>query len=231
VIVLSDGEIGQRKEVVDPIDTSKVRVVERRRPTPPELEGYKRFAITDSGVSPISQPGMEGGNYLASGIEHNESGAPTANGGIHARMNEKRIRKLSPLGTRRDLFDSYGPADAQIAMVSWGSVAGVAREALAIAEHSGVRAKLLVPRLIYPVAQRIYHDFFASVRAGFVVEQSHQGQLYRLLRMFVDLPRGVESIARSGSNPFTPLELAERLRDLAVAVQRARMPELETHVD
>jgi 2-oxoglutarate ferredoxin oxidoreductase subunit alpha len=94
-----------------------------------------------------------------------------------------------------------------------------------------VRAKLLVPRLIYPVAQRIYHDFFASVRAGFVVEQSHQGQLYRLLRMFVDLPRGVESIARSGSNPFTPLELAERLRDLAVAVQRARMPELETHVD
>jgi 2-oxoglutarate ferredoxin oxidoreductase subunit alpha len=231
VIVLSDGELGQRKEVVDPIDTSKYRLVERRRPTPPELESYQRFTLTESGVSPISEPGLEGGNYLASGIEHNESGAPTASGAMHARMNDKRIRKFSPLHTRRDLFDIYGPADAQIAMVSWGSVAGVAREALAVAERSGVRAKLLVPRLLYPVAQRVYHDFFASVRAGFVVEQSHQGQLYRLLRMFVDVPRGFESIARSGSNPFTPAELAERLRDFAIALQRSRMPELETHLD
>ncbi len=40
---------------------------------------------------------MPGGNYLAAGIEHTESGAPTASGEVHARMNEKRIRKLEPL--------------------------------------------------------------------------------------------------------------------------------------
>ena len=34
---------------------------------------YARFQLTESGVSPISHPGMEGGNYLASGIEHNET--------------------------------------------------------------------------------------------------------------------------------------------------------------
>ena len=94
-----------------------------------------------------------------------------------------------------------------------------------------VRVKLLVPRLLYPVAQNIFEEFFASVRAGLVVEQSHQGQLYRLLRMFVDMPRGIESLARSGSNPFTPSEITKRLRDLAVAVQRARVPELESHLD
>jgi 2-oxoglutarate ferredoxin oxidoreductase subunit alpha len=231
VIVLSDGDIGQRKEVVDPIDTTKFRIVERRRPAGPELDHYQRFAMTDSGISPISEPGVAGGNYLASGIEHNERGAPTASGVMHARMNEKRIRKFTPLKGRRDLFDIYGPADAPIGVVSWGSVAGVAREALARVERSGVRVKLLVPRLLYPVAQQVYEEFFASVRAGLVVEQSHQGQLYRLLRMFVDVPRGVESFARSGSNPFTPAELARRLQDLAVAVQRARVPELESQLD
>jgi 2-oxoglutarate ferredoxin oxidoreductase subunit alpha len=231
VIVLSDGDIGQRKEVVDPIDTSRFKLVERRRPTPPELEKYQRFAVTESGVSPISQPGLAGGNYLASGIEHNEGGAPTAAGSIHARMNEKRIRKFQPLRGRRDLFDVYGDAHAEVGVVSWGSVAGVAREALAKAQAGGVRAKLLVPRLLYPVAQQVYEDFFASVRAGFVLEQSHQGQLYRLLRMFVDVPRAVAPFARSGSNPFTPAEVADRMRDCAVAAQRARIPELETHID
>jgi 2-oxoglutarate ferredoxin oxidoreductase subunit alpha len=231
VIVLSDADIGQRKEVVDPIDTSAFRLAERRRPSPPELDKYQRFAITDSGISPLSEPGMPGGNYLASGIEHNESGAPTASGAVHARMNEKRTRKLAPLTMRRDLFDIYGPADAPIAMVSWGSVSGVAREALALARRSGVPAKLLVPRLLYPVAQQVYEEFFASVRTGFVVEQSHQGQLYRLLRMFVDVPHGVTPLSRSGSNPFTPIELTNHLRDRAIALQRSSIPELEPQSD
>ena len=91
VILLSDQEIAQRKETVDPIDTRAVEVVERRRPTAAELDGYQRFRLTESGISPISHPGMPGGNYLASGIEHNERGAPTASGEIHARMNEKRL--------------------------------------------------------------------------------------------------------------------------------------------
>ena len=104
VILLSDQEIAQRKETVDPIDTAQFRVIDRRRPTAADLEKYERFKLTESGISPISHPGMPGGNYLASGIEHNERGAPTASGALHARMNEKRIRKLDPLKRRRDLF-------------------------------------------------------------------------------------------------------------------------------
>jgi 2-oxoglutarate ferredoxin oxidoreductase subunit alpha len=83
---------------------------------------------------------------------------------------------------------------------------------------------------MYPIASQVYEEFFASVRAGLVVEQSHQGQLYRLLRMFVQVPAEVGSLARSGSNPFTPGELAERLRDLAISVQRSSVPELEPDV-
>ena len=60
-------EIAQRKEVVDPIDTRAFTVVERRRPTAAELEDYERFAVTESGISPISHPGMPGGNYLGVG--------------------------------------------------------------------------------------------------------------------------------------------------------------------
>ncbi len=212
VIILSDQEISQRKETCDPIDTSTLRVVDRLVPGPAELEDYKRYRFTETGVSPISHPGMRGGNYLAAGIEHNEHGDPTANGVMHARMNSKRFDKLRPLQARKDLFKVYGDPDAPFALVAWGSTAGVAREALALAQADGLKAKLLVPYLLFPVATAAWTSFFAGVQAGLIVEQSHQGQLYRLLRMYLDLPRGVASFARSGANPFQPKEIVAKLR-------------------
>jgi 2-oxoglutarate ferredoxin oxidoreductase subunit alpha len=217
VIVLSDQEIAQRKEAIDPIDTGAMRVTSRRLPTAVELEDYVRFRLTDTGVSPISYPGLAGGAYQGAGIEHSESGTPSASGAMHARMTEKRFRKLAPLADRHDLFDTYGDPTAPFVLVSWGSSAGVCREALERAQAEGIPVKLLVPRLLYPVAENVYGEFFHSAHGGLVVEQSHQGQLYRILRMFVEVPRGVHSIARSGANPFRPAEILARLREIAAA--------------
>jgi 2-oxoglutarate ferredoxin oxidoreductase subunit alpha len=222
VIILSDQEISQRKEIVEPIDTSTFRLVERRRPTDAELADYARFKLTESGISPISHPGMTRGNYLASGIEHNELGRPTASGEMHARMNEKRFRKFNPLKNRRDLFVVEGDPDAPIGLVSWGSVSGVAKEALRLAQAEGLHAKLLVPKLLHPVAEQVYQDFFASVTRGLFIEQSFQGQLYRLVRMYVDLPALVKPFAKSGSNPIQPAEVLERLREMVVGLQGNR---------
>jgi 2-oxoglutarate ferredoxin oxidoreductase subunit alpha len=213
VIVLSDQEIAQRKEVIDPIDTSRYEILERRRPTAAELETYERFRVTESGVSPISQPGMPGGNYLGAGIEHDHHGNPSASGRVHAMMNEKRIRKLDPLRRRENLFWSEGDPRAPLALVSWGSSAGVCREAWQRATADGLKVKLLVPKLLFPVSDDVYRQFFAAVEAGLVVEQSHLGQLYRILRMYVDVPAGVQPFCRSGANPFQPAEIIARLRE------------------
>ena len=232
VIILSDQEIAQRKETVDPIDTSKFQLLERRSPTETELANYERFKLTESGISPISHPGLAGGNYLAAGIEHNEQGRPTASGEMHARMNEKRFRKFNPLKSRRDLFVVEGDPDAPIGLVSWGSLAGVAKEALVLARAEGMHVKLLVPKLLYPVAEAVYQDFFASVKRGLFIEQSFQGQLYRVVRMCVDLPTQVKALARSGSNPIQAGEVLERLREMVAAIQgNPDHPQLEPFQD
>jgi 2-oxoglutarate ferredoxin oxidoreductase subunit alpha len=215
VIVLSDQEIAQRKEIVNPIDTSRFRLVERLAPTEKELEPYIRFRFTESGISPLSRPGMKGGNYLAAGIEHDERGAPTANGEMHARMNDKRLKKLEPLQRRRDLFVVAGDPEATVGLISWGSVAGVALEALQLAQAENLKVKLLIPKLLYPVAEEIYREFFAALRKCLVIEQSHQGQLYRIIRMWVPVPPEFQSLAKSGSNPITPDEVLGVIRKLA----------------
>jgi 2-oxoglutarate ferredoxin oxidoreductase subunit alpha len=227
VILLADQEIAQRKEIVDPIDPTAIPLVERRAPTPTELENYQRFRMTESHVSPITRPGMPGGNYLASGIEHDEHGAPTASGEVHARMNAKRLTKLDPLARRRDLFVIHGERDAPIALISWGSMAGVAMEAFRAARAEGLQVKLLVPKLLYPVSRETYQEFFASVQAGLVIEQSHQGQLHRVIRMYVDVPEGVESLAKSGANPIVASEVVERVRQMALQLQRRQVPRVE----
>jgi 2-oxoglutarate ferredoxin oxidoreductase subunit alpha len=224
VIILSEQEIAQRKEAIDRPVTEGVVIEERRKPNEHELEHYVRFRLTESGVSPISHPGMPGGNYLASGIEHTESGAPTATGSIHATMNEKRLRKLTPLKSRADLFVKAGPANAPLGVIAWGSLSGLALEALELAGRAGLQVKVLVPRLLYPVAEEVYREFFASVKRGLVIEQSHQGQLHRIIRMYVDVPKGLESFARSGSNPISPAEIVERLRQQARAILEERQP-------
>jgi 2-oxoglutarate ferredoxin oxidoreductase subunit alpha len=183
--------------------------------------------MTESRVSPITDPGTPGGNYLASGIEHDEHGSPTASGTMHARMNAKRLTKLDPLQRRRDLFTVTGDADAPVGLISWGSVAGVAMEALQLARSEGLQVKLLVPKLLYPVSREVYQDFFASVKAGLVIEQSHQGQLDKVIRMYADVPEGIESLAKSGANPILASEVVERVRQMALALQRKQVPHSE----
>ena len=219
VIILSDQEVAQRKETVDPIDLSRFKLEERRQPNATELTDYARFKLTEDGVSPISHPGMPGGNYQGAGIEHNERANPTASGKIHQVMNEKRFRKLAPLKRRTDLFSIEGSPHASLAIIGWGSIAGVCREAFARAREKGLDVKLMVPWLLYPIAEEVYRDFFASVKAGLVVELSFQGQLYRLLRMFVDVPAGVTAFCRSGANPIQPREVVAQLHAAVVALQ------------
>ena len=56
-------------ENIEVIDTKKLTVVDRRKPNESEMDPYVRYRLTESGISPISHPGMKGGNYLAAGID------------------------------------------------------------------------------------------------------------------------------------------------------------------
>jgi 2-oxoglutarate ferredoxin oxidoreductase subunit alpha len=143
---------------------------------------------------------------------------------MHARMNDKRLRKLSPLNKRRDLFIIEGDADATLGVIGWGSIAGVTIEAVRAARARGAKVKLLVPKLVYPVAEQIYQEFFASLSDCLVVEQSHQGQLHRIIRMWVNVPANFVAMAKSGANPISPEEVTEKIMRLASASSAPRTP-------
>jgi 2-oxoglutarate ferredoxin oxidoreductase subunit alpha len=97
-----------------------------------------------------------------------------------------------------------------------------------MAKAEGIHVKLLIPKLLYPVVEEVYQDFLASVKRGLFVEQSYQGQLYRLIKMHVEIPALMKPLTKSGANPILPGEVLEHLRAMVVAMQSNRNQQTES---
>jgi 2-oxoglutarate ferredoxin oxidoreductase subunit alpha len=208
-IVLSDQFLGQTRAVIDqpadtPGDSPGPRLVaEANQP------GYKRYALTPDGVSPMAIPGTAGVAYTADGLEHGERGAPSSQGTDHLAQLDKRLRKLQQFDYGTNWADIEG--DGELAVITFGSCTGVLREALARARQDGVGARLVSLRLLSPAQPARLAAALDGVRRLIVIEQNHTGQLFRHLRAEYDLPGEVTSLHRPGALQFNPGEIHRRL--------------------
>lgn len=212
VILLSDQSIAQRKESFAALNPESLTVVNRKKPDIQNGDVYDRYKLTPDDISPLSHPGMPGAIYQAGGIEHNENGRPDVSGRMHAIMAAKRERKFKSLEQRQDLFEILGDPEAELALLGWGSSAGPLKECLQIATEQGYKVKLLIPRLIFPVSITIYKEFFENIRAGLIVEHSLAGQFNRLLRMYLELPTGLQSFACGAGTPIFAADIFTDLK-------------------
>ena len=203
-LVLSDQLVGQAQVVIDrPAD---VAFLTTREVADADAEGYRRYAVTASGVSPMAVPGTPGTQYTADGLTHDERGSPSTTADDHLSQIDKRQAKLD----RFDFGDRWAEIDGEgsLAVVTWGSSAGAAREALA-----GLDGALLVAlRLILPVQPDRLAAALAGVDRILVVEQSHSGQFHRYLRAHYDLPGEIRVLHRPGPLPIGPGEILATLR-------------------
>ena len=209
-IVLSDQYLGQARAVVDAPSFSKKLNSERIKAK--EGEPYKRYAATESGVSPMSLPGMPGLAYTADGLEHNERGIPSSQASDHLAQMDKRARKLALL----DPGDGWASieGEGEIAVLTFGSCTGPVREAFARARADGVAARLISIRLLSPAQPERLKRALAGVKRVLVVEQNHSGQFLRYLRGEYDLPGEIASLRRPGPLPFRPGEVHRRLLEV-----------------
>ena len=211
-IVLSDQALGQSRTIIDvPADLAFVgkRLVAE---TPAEGEKYKRYALTANGISPMAVPGTPGCQYTADGLEHTVTGMPSSQESDHAAQLDKRMLKLTSFdyGSHWAVLEGEGP----IAVITWGSCTGAAREAIARAKADGINAKLIAPRLMYPTRPEQMAKALEGVKKVLVVEQSHLGQFHRYLRGEYDLPGKVALLNRAGPLPIRPGEIHKLLLSL-----------------
>jgi 2-oxoglutarate/2-oxoacid ferredoxin oxidoreductase subunit alpha len=207
VIVLSDQDIGQRRETID--EASLVHDVVHRRIADAAGDSYLRYALTEDGVSPMTVPGMPGGMYQTNGLEHDESGRPSAMFVTHERMNAKRYRKLEAIAKKHPLFERFGVSDPELGILCWGSSAGPVRDAVERMNARGAGVAAFVPRILAPLPLEALNAFLYACIRVLIVETSFAAQFHRYLRSIVDLPRNTRVLARSGGKAWTVAEIIE----------------------
>jgi len=90
VILLSDQSLSYRTETIERVDADGFPIVERLRPNGVSPGEYRRYQITDNGVSPMAIPGLDPHTYVTPGLEHDELGHPYLSPENYEAMTAKR---------------------------------------------------------------------------------------------------------------------------------------------
>jgi 2-oxoglutarate ferredoxin oxidoreductase subunit alpha len=207
-IVLSDQFLGQAKAVVDP--PANVSFITKRVTADTPEPGYSRYAVTDSGVSPMSIPGTKGGQYTADGLEHSPQGTPSSRVEDHVDQLAKRRRKIEGF----DYGDHWATAEGEgnVAVLCWGSTSEAVRLGAELAREEGIGVRNINLRLLLPAQPDRLAELLKDVDAVVVVEQSEGAQFYRYLRAHYDLPGRVYSLHQPGPLPFQADDVLQQIR-------------------
>jgi len=142
---------------------------------------YKRYARTDTGVSPLAFPPLPGEAVKVDSYEHDEAGLTTEDAAETVAMQEKRLGKLVQLEHEIELLPAVkvtGPAEAITALLCWGSNGPVCEEVAA-----GLGLKVIRPRVLWPFPAVQMERALRGVQRTVCVEGNATGQLLSLLRL------------------------------------------------
>lgn len=184
----------------------------RRYAKPQELSGsYARYALTDDGVSPITEVGIPGGEYMAVGIEHVVSGAPSSSHVIHQAQSEKRYRKFDAIAENYKLFNSSAITNSQLGILTWGSNFGVCEEVAELLTRAGLPTSVLAPKILYPLPYKEIQRWLDGLDQLLTVETNFGDQFYHYMKAYLELPRKAFHYSRSGGIPMYLLEVLNHI--------------------
>src|SRR5579872_351243 len=208
-IILSDQFMGQARAAIErPADVAFIGA----RTIANTISGtYRRYAVASGGVSAMAIPGIPGGQYTAEGLTHAESGIPTSGANDHLIQLDKRRDKLDHFNFGDHWASIEGAGD--LAVITWGSLTGAAREAVGRAAADGFDVRVIAPRLLAPVQPERMATALKGVKRILVVEQTHSGQFLRYLRAHYDLPAPVRAFHRPGPLPIAAGEIHRAITD------------------
>jgi len=129
VVVLINKDICEGDQSVPVFDTANYQIDRGKMTTYLEPD-YKRYKLADDGISPRSIPGV-GNFFSANSDEHDEYGLTSEDIENRNQQMEKRMKKIQTC-QKEDMHPPqlFGPQEADLTIVSWGSNKGSICQAL-----------------------------------------------------------------------------------------------------
>lgn len=182
VFILTDQFLADSDRAALPFDVENLPPV-KAGCDPESVEvPYRRFALTESGVSPRLLPGLSKHLVVADSDEHTEDGHLTEDLAVRKLMVEKRLKKLAGL-EGKVLPPAYaGDADPDILFVSWGSTQGAVAEAARTLRLGGRKTATLSFEQVWPLVSSQFVAHLRKAGQVVIVEGNATGQFAKLIR-------------------------------------------------
>ncbi|MGK9043914.1 2-oxoacid:acceptor oxidoreductase subunit alpha [Mammaliicoccus vitulinus] len=219
VILLSDLQLSLGKQTVESLDYDKVEIrrgalVEDGLDSQEDKAYFKRYALTDSGISPRVLPGTKGGIHHVTGVEHNEEGKPSESAENRQQQMDKRMRKTAQLLIDEPVESNEKYDEADILYVGFISTAGAIDEAITRLDHQGAKVNHIQIRQLHPFPSDVVQEAFNKAKKVVVAEHNYQGQLSNIIKMNINHQNKIINQTKYDGTPFLPHEIEDKALEI-----------------
>jgi len=142
-------------------------------------EQYKRYTLTDSGISERAIPGNGTGVVKIDSDEHDEQGHITESFEVRKDMVHKRLRKLQGMEKKVIKPIQHNTENAKVLLIGWGSTYHTIKEA--VEEIDSPDIALMHFEQVYPLPSKIEKTLKSYDKVIFI-ENNVTGQFSELIR-------------------------------------------------
>jgi len=212
VLIMTDQHLAEsyRNIAIFDFNIAKVKRFIISKEDSKKVTNYKRYQLTNSGVSPRAIPSwIEDAIYVDSD-EHTEEGHITEDAQIRTKMVEKRFyKKMSGVSGELEKPFSYNLKGAKIVLIGFGSTYGVMKEACETLKTKKIGFIHLSQ--VWPFPAKEITALLKKTNKAITVENNAAGQLARLIRRETRIKID-KSILKFDGRPFDLDFLTQRLK-------------------
>lgn len=182
VLILSDQFLGDAKITLSDFDFDRIDIDRCLASNDLLRMDYKRYKITESGVSPRIVPNLyDSLTLIADSHEHDEYGHITENSEVVISQFNKRMRKMDFIAEKIEEPIYMGADSPDILLIGWGSTFSPLKEAVEILNND-LNVGALIFKDIYPLpTERLLH-YSKLATCVINVENNYLGQLAKFIR-------------------------------------------------
>jgi 2-oxoglutarate ferredoxin oxidoreductase subunit alpha len=216
VILMTDLQLSLGKQTSDVLDYNKI-IINRgkmlREDELPPLEDnklFKRYQLTEDGISPRVIPGQLNGIHHVTGVEHDQEGRPSESAINRKQMMDKRLHKLDQLVVTNPILVDAPYEEPQLLIIGMGSTGGTIDEARSRLLEDGIKSNHITVRLIHPFPTEQIKPYLSKAKHIIVVENNATAQLASQIKLHAGFSEKIHHILKYDGNPFLPKEIYEQ---------------------
>lgn len=211
VILLTDEVVGHMREKIEIPEPGELEVYDRLKPEAGEK--YSAYAVAEGEIVPRMAAFGEGHRYHITGLFHDESGFPSNSSKNAEKMLNRMMDKVSDNHDDIIAYDEYMTEDAEYLIVSYGSTARGAKNAVNKLRKEGVKVGLFRPISLWPFPVDRLSVLGKQVKKILVAEMN-LGQMVLEVERVVKSDAEVFHFGRANGEVLVPEEIVNKLREV-----------------